>query len=242
MFAPADTVTVLSTVTTMTTQGGTGIWDTLIDTVSVEEVCLYGFQFNENDRTDLNFRISAPYSFAIEPLSKWFYISTRISVICYDSTWFFDGWNKNWSTATATGGINYEGKGMRLVNDTLYVACFGVDGDSTYSVIRRFVDITNATGPTSDDANFWVEDSMMGYVGALGIGPNGHLYAGCGGGSEQSFHRIVEFDESGNYVRAFGSLGDKEDQFNNPTDIFVDSNGTIFVVDMGNHSIKVFSQ
>ena len=55
-------------------------------------------------------------------------------------------------------------------------------------------------------------------------------------------HKVVEYDGNGNYIRSFGSLGDKEDQFNNPTDIFVDDNGKIYVVDMGNHSIKVFSE
>jgi DNA-binding beta-propeller fold protein YncE len=242
MFTPADSVWTLSTMVTMSTDSGNGVWDTLTDTLSFEKVCLYGFQFNENDRKDLNFRISAPYSFAIEPLTDWFYMSTRISIISYDSTWFFDGWRKNWSTATATGGINYEGKGMERVNDTLYIACFGIDGDTTRSVIRRFVNITNSTGPTSDDANFWAEDTMMGYVSGLGVSPSHHLFAACGGGTELSFHRIVEFDESGNYVRSFGSLGEKEDQFNNPTDVYVDASGRIYVVDMGNHSIKVFSQ
>ena len=243
MFTPADTVTALSTMVTMSTHGGSGVWDTLTDTLSHETLCLYGFQFNENDRNDLNFRISAPYSFVIDPLTDWFYISTRISIISYDSTWFFDGWRKNWSTATATQGINYEGKGMKLHNDALYLACFGTDQDSAYSVVRRFLDISNPNGPTADDANFWISDSFTSYCSGIAVSPaNDHVFITAGGGSLASFHRVVEYDENGNYVRSFGSLGDKEDQFNNPTDIYVDASGRIFVVDLGNHSIKVFSQ
>lgn len=244
MFTPADTVNALSTLVTMTlvdTLGG--IWDTLTDTLSFEKVCLYGFQRKLNDRTDLNFRISAPYSFLIDPLTDWFYTSTRISIISYDSTWLHDGWKRNWSTATATGGINYEGKGMTLYDDALYIACFGTKADTVYNVVRRFIDISNPTGPTADDANFWVQDQYTYYCNGIAVSPlNGHVFITAGGGSASSFHRVVEYDNDGHFVRTFGSLGDKEDQFNSPTDIFIDSDGRIFVVDMGNHSIKVFSQ
>ncbi len=243
MFTPADTVTALSTTVTMSTSGGTGVWDTLTDTLTIEDVCLYGFQFHENDRTDLNFRVSAPYSFVIDPLTDWFYTSTRISIISYDSTWFFDGWNKNWSTATATGGVNYEGKGLKLHDDALYLACFGTSGDDVYSLIRRFIDITNPTGPTADDANFWIADSFTSYCSGIAVSPiDGHVFITAGGGSLVSCHRVVEYDQDGNFVRTFGSLGDRADQFNSPSDIYIDSNGSIFIVDMGNHSIKVFSQ
>jgi hypothetical protein len=242
MFTPEDTVTALSTMVTMSTDSGSAVWDTLTDTLSIETLCLYGFQFNMNDKTDLNFRIIAPYSFVIDPVSKWFYISTRISIISYDSTWTRDGWKKNWSTSTAIGGINYEGKGMKLYNDALYIANFGVDQSFAYSAIRRFIDITNPNSPTADDANFWISDTIMAYPSGIAIGPNGHIFVTCGGGSLVSMHKVVEYDGNGNYIRSFGSLGDKEDQFNNPTDIFVDDNGKIYVVDMGNHSIKVFSE
>jgi DNA-binding beta-propeller fold protein YncE len=241
MFTPADSVWALSTLVTMSTDSGNGVWDTLVDTLTFEKVCLYGFQFNENDRRDLNFRISAPYSFAIDPLTDWLYISTRISIISYDSTWIVDGWGKNWSTATATQGINYEGKGMKLHNDALYIACFGTSQNVAYSVVRRFLDISNPNGPTADDANFWIADSFVNYCSGIAVSEaDDHVFITAGGGSLASFHRVVEYDENGNFVRAFGSLGDKEDQFNNPTDIFIDLSGRIFVVEMGNYSIKVF--
>lgn len=243
MFTPQDTVTAISTITTMSTDSGSGVWDTLTDTVSVETMCLYGFQFKMNDRTDLSFRISAPYSFVIDPLTDWFYISTRISIISYDSIWTADGWRKNWSTSTATQGVNFEGKGMKLHNDALYLASFGTDQGVAYSLVRRFIDIGNPEGPTADDANFWISDSFTSYCSGIAVSPvNDHVFITAGGGSATSRHRVVEYDQDGNFVRTFGTLGDKEDQFNNPTDIFIDSSGRIYVVDMGNHSIKVFSQ
>ncbi|MCK4234475.1 hypothetical protein KAX75_08605 [candidate division WOR-3 bacterium] len=242
MFTPEDTVTALSTIVTMSTDSGSGVWDTLTDTLSLETLCLYGFQFKMNDRTDLNFRIIAPYSFVIDPVSKWFYISTRISIISYDTTWAPNGWIKNWSTSTATGGINFEGKGMKLFNDNLYLASFGTDAGHAYSVVRRFMDIANPNGPTADDANFWISDSFTAYPNGIAIAQNGHIFLTEGGGSLFSFHRVVEYDENGNFIRTFGSIGEKEDQFNCPSDIFIDSSGKIYVVDMGNHCIKVFSE
>ncbi|MBE9512355.1 MAG: NHL repeat-containing protein [Bacteroidetes bacterium] len=206
---------------------------------------LYGFLFRLNDRTDLNFRISAPYSFVVDPSSKWFYVSTRISIIAYDTTWVPDGWIKNWSTSTATGGINFEGKGMKLFNGDLFLACFGVKDDTVRSCIRRFTDITG-TSPTEVMAIYSDDDSTIQYLGGIAIGQNGningHIFVTQGGGSDEFYHRIVEYDENGNFIRTFGSIGEKEDQFNYPTDIFIDSSGNIYVVDMGNHCIKVFSE
>ncbi len=213
-----------------------------IDNIDNPQDTLFGFVFRRNDRTDLSFRIKSPYSFVIDPVSQWFYISSEISIIAYDSTWTADGWNKYWATSTAAQGVNYVGKGMKLFNDALYIACFGVKGDTVYSVIRRFIDITNPSAPTADDANFWISDSFSSYVSGLAIAQNGHIFVTCGGGSSNSLHRVVEYDENGDYVRSFGSLGDKSDQFNYPTDIFIDDDGKIYVLDLGNHCIKVFKE
>lgn len=207
------------------------------------EDTLYGFMLRMNDRTDLNFRIKSPYSFVINPVSRYLYMSTEISIVCYDSTWFMDGWQKKWSYATAKQGVNFQGKGMGYYNDALYLASFGIDADSNYSTVRRFIDIENPTGPTADDANFWIEDEYTAYVNGVAVSPvNGHIFVTEGGGSSLSFHRVVEYDENGTFVRTFGSLGRGHDQFNFPTNIFVDSDGKIYVVDMGNHCVKVFKE
>jgi hypothetical protein len=212
--------------------------DTLMDSL-----IMYGFQFRLVDRSDLNFTIREPYNILFDAANDVFYVSTQSSVISYDSTWIPDGWNRNWSFATSTQGINFKAKGMQLVNDELYLAGFYYDAgdDSAFSNIRRFSGLESYP-PTEEFALFSYEDSTLQYVGGLAVGPNGHMFTTEGGGSYKSFHRVVEYNSDGTYIRSFGSPGEKEDQFNNPTDIYVDASGRIFVVDMGNHSIKVFSQ
>jgi len=242
MFTSEDTVTTLSTVVTMSTDSGNGVWDTLTDTLSLDTTCLYGYTFRKNDRTDLNFRIKAPYSFTIDPISKLFYISTEISIMSYDSTWTADGWNRNWSTATATHGINYIGKGMKVFNDKLYLNSFAVKNDTVYSSIRSFTDITSTIPPIEDFAKFSTDDSTLLYVSGITVAQDGHIFVTETGGSEKCFHRVVEYDENGGFVRSFGSIGNKQAQFNCPTDILIDSSGKIYVVDMGNHCIKVFKE
>jgi hypothetical protein len=243
MFTPEDTVTALSYSITYIRDDSINLYDTLTDTLSLDTLCLYGYQFGRNDRTDLSFRIKSPFSFAVDPITRLFYISTEISIICYDSTWTVEGWERQWSYATATGGINYQGKGMDLYNDALYLASFKKEEDSTYSVVRRFIDIGNPTGPTADDANFWIQDEYTAYVSGLAVSPvNDHIFVAEGGGSESSLHRVVEYDGNGDFVRTFGCLGESPDQFNFPTDIFLDPDGKIYVVDMGNHCIKVFKE
>ncbi len=205
----------------------------ITDNIGSPTDTLFGFTHKVNDREDLAYTISAPYDIAVSPINRWLFISSGGLIIAYDSTWFFDGWDRKWYYST---GIEYDGHGLELCNDTLYLACFSSD---TNSCVWRLVDITNPIGPTLD---FEFSDTTLQFVGGIAIGQNGHIFVTEGGGSEKSYHRIVEYDNTGNYVRSFGSLGDKVDQFNSPTDIFIDSTGKIYVVDMGNHCIKVFKE
>ena len=211
-----------------------------IDNIDNPQDTLFGFVFRISDS---DFPIISPYSFVIDPVSNWFYISSENGIMAYDSTWTPE-WHKYWSYPLKTQGIDFVGKGMKLYNNALYIACFGVEVPYAYSVIRRFIDITNPDpgGPTADDANFWISDSFTAYVNGLAIGNDGHIFVTEGGGSLASFHRVVEYDENGDYVRSFGSLGAKSDQFNYPIDIFIDDDAKIYVLDLGNHCIKVFKE
>lgn len=203
------------------------------DNIGSPSDTLHGFLFRISDETDLSpFTLMGPYSFAVDPSSKWLYISTHNLIFSYDSTWFYSGWDRNWYFSL---GLNYEGRGLKIFNGDLYLACF----HDSVSCVRKFTDITNPTGPTLD---FEFSDTTLQIVGGIAIAQNGHIFVTEGGGLEKSYHRIVEYDNTGNYVRSFGSLGDKVDQFNSPTDIFIDSTGKIYVVDMGNHCIKVFKE
>lgn len=237
MFTSEDTVTALSIIVTMSQDSVGGEWDTLTDTLSLDTLCLFGFMFRRNDR------IKSPYSSVIDPSSKWLYISTEINIVAYDTTWLLDGWKKYWSMSIAKNQINYEGRGLKLFDGDLYLASFGVKKDTVHSLIRRFTDIENPGVPPTEVFEISSDnDTTLQYVSGIAIAQDGHIFVTEGGGVEESFHRVVEYDENGSYVRSFGSLGEGDDQFNFPTDIFIDSNGRIYVVDMGNACIKVFKK
>ena len=68
---------------------------------------------------------------------------------------------------------------------------------------------------------------------------NGNLYVADAPTGER---KIVVLDASdGSYRERFGTLGNAPDQLNMPSEIEV-KNGYIYVVDMGNHAIKVFAK
>ena len=59
---------------------------------------------------------------------------------------------------------------------------------------------------------------------------------------DQENNRIQVFDESGNFVNAFGTLGKSYSQFDRPVDIAIGSNDVIYVAEAGNHRIQIFSK
>ena len=60
----------------------------------------------------------------------------------------------------------------------------------------------------------------------------------------ESFNdRIQVFSSDGTYLRSFGTMGNKQGEFNSPTGIAFDrKNGNILVVDSKNHRVQLFSE
>lgn len=54
-------------------------------------------------------------------------------------------------------------------------------------------------------------------------------------------HRVVVFDEQGQYLRSFGRPGKGKGELNLPVGISISPAGAILVADTGNHRIQVFS-
>jgi DNA-binding beta-propeller fold protein YncE len=52
--------------------------------------------------------------------------------------------------------------------------------------------------------------------------------------------RIAKFDKSGAFIKSWGSKGTGPGQFDTPHSIATDSQGQIYVADLGNHRIQVF--
>ena len=55
-------------------------------------------------------------------------------------------------------------------------------------------------------------------------------------------HRVQVFTRDGNFLRSFGSYGDKQGEFHDPTGIALDKNNNIIVVESNNHRIQLLSE
>ena len=63
----------------------------------------------------------------------------------------------------------------------------------------------------------------------------GHLIV-----SSSLYNKITTYTPGGDLVRVFGERGSGLGQFNHPTGVSVDSDGSIYIADYGNHRIQVF--
>jgi DNA-binding beta-propeller fold protein YncE len=70
----------------------------------------------------------------------------------------------------------------------------------------------------------------------VAIAANGDLYVSDGYGN----NRVVVFDKSGKFGRAWGKLGTAPGEFSQPHSIALDSKGRVYVADRNNVRIQVF--
>ncbi len=72
----------------------------------------------------------------------------------------------------------------------------------------------------------------------MAISPTGDVFVSDGYGN----NRVVHFDPTGRFVRAWGSLGTGPEQFSLPHAIAMDSAGRLYVADRNNVRVQVYSQ
>lgn len=70
----------------------------------------------------------------------------------------------------------------------------------------------------------------------VAFGKDGEIYVSDGYGNS----RIVEFDRSGNFIRAWGKYGTGPGEFNLPHSVVVDAQGNVYVADRENERIQIF--
>ena len=73
------------------------------------------------------------------------------------------------------------------------------------------------------------------------VAPNGDIYVADGHGPETNA-RIVKFDKTGKFIRAWGGHGSGPDQLEGPHALAMDSKGRLFVGDRTNNRVQVFDQ
>ena len=59
--------------------------------------------------------------------------------------------------------------------------------------------------------------------------------------SELQNNRVSIFTTDGEFVKSFGSKGHGPVQFDDPREICLDKNGTMYVCDAGNNRVQIFT-
>lgn len=72
----------------------------------------------------------------------------------------------------------------------------------------------------------------------MAISPTGEIFVSDGYANS----RVVHFDKTGKFVKAWGKLGTKPGEFSLPHSIVMDSKGRLYVADRNNVRIQVFDQ
>jgi sugar lactone lactonase YvrE len=83
-----------------------------------------------------------------------------------------------------------------------------------------------------------VDETHMNKPTDMAITPAGDIFVSDGYGN----NRVVHFDRTGKFVKAWGKLGSGPGEFNLPHSICMDSKGRLYVADRSNARIQVFEQ
>jgi sugar lactone lactonase YvrE len=109
------------------------------------------------------------------------------------------------------------------------------------------------------DGNIWVTDGVgkdgkghqaikfspdgkeLMRLGKAGVAPNGDIFVADGHGGNTNA-RIVKFDKSGKFIKAWGQKGSGPGDLDIPHALAMDSRGRLFVADRNNNRIQIYDQ
>ena len=91
----------------------------------------------------------------------------------------------------------------------------------------------NRPGETPNPASFYQPNDVI-------TSAAGDIFVAEGHGGANA--RIVKFDRTGKFIKAWGTRGDKPGEMNQPHGLAFDSKGRLFVADRSNNRIQVFDQ
>ena len=119
-----------------------------------------------------------------------------------------------------TDGVGKDGKGHQVFK-------FSPDGKVLMTLGKAGV---AGTGP--DEFNS---------PSAVLVAPNGDIFVADGHGGNTNA-RIVKFDPTGKFIKAWGRKGSAPGEFDGPHALAMDTRGRLFVGDRGNNRIQIFDQ
>jgi DNA-binding beta-propeller fold protein YncE len=73
------------------------------------------------------------------------------------------------------------------------------------------------------------------------VAPSGDIFVADGHGAESNA-RIVKFDKTGKFIKAWGKKGSGPGELDTPHGLAMDSKGRLFVADRNNNRIQIFDQ
>ena len=76
---------------------------------------------------------------------------------------------------------------------------------------------------------------------AVLVAPNGDIFVADGHGGNTNA-RIVKFDKTGKFIKAWGTKGSGPGEMDGPHTLAMDSRGRLFLGDRGNNRIQIFDQ
>jgi sugar lactone lactonase YvrE len=89
---------------------------------------------------------------------------------------------------------------------------------------------------------YGTDERHLSQPSAVVTAPNGDIFVGDGHDSAPSNNRIMKFDKTGKFIKAWGKSGSGPEDLNCPHALAMDSQGRLFVADRGNDRIQVYDQ
>ncbi|NNE64396.1 MAG: hypothetical protein HKN34_09960 [Gammaproteobacteria bacterium] len=121
-------------------------------------------------------------------------------------------------------GITVDQQGLVYVSDRVRKSILVYD---PFGLYVKTVDLTDITTQ----------------LAGIATSPDGNrIYVVDRGGIDSNQHQLVIIDQINDTVKQVGQRGNGQGQFNLPTDIAVDSEGTVYLLDAGNFRVQVFNE
>jgi len=89
---------------------------------------------------------------------------------------------------------------------------------------------------------YGTDEKHLSQPSAVITAPNGDIFVADGHDSAPSNNRIVKYDKTGKFIKAWGASGTGPEQLDCPHALAMDSQGRLFVADRGNNRIQVYDQ